>query len=637
MQQNKVINLIVLAYLIGLSFYITRWWFNPNCTTTTHGDLENHFMNSLIMQEQFLDYGLIYPIDFKYFTLGYYHFSYSPVPFIMPLIFRLLFDARTSFLIMYNLLYAFSGFALFLLLRKNKGSLSGSFLFTTLFMFSSFMNQQFTVHGSYHTIAVMPFFLLTIMYLQKIVKPKPSKKDLGFFVLFNSLTMLMHPFALVIMALLSPSYLIYKKRYKLISYLLISALITSFYYIPLFLHITSLPRVEEAGVLFDLDYFSWIISDSVLIPSPDSADITWEADYYYGPIYLITSIIALIYLKLKKKLLEQERIAVTVLIITFIVSIIGSFSLVKSLVPSDRIAFFLQFSLFLLTAIVFSRSKYKTEIPLIILLFGLINFVFIKLEYYLQLVLLIAPAFYIIKIIIDRKIAFSKLNSNYLIPFIVMLVSIIPLTNFLPTTLNYERSWCTVFEDLSFLDQSNNFLMHENPPFGLTLTYLTGARTVNTIGHTTIFKPLPSVDDEEFNQFLLISGADMFLAPTTQADTVIPFIFKDTLNHLGIFKGQVLAKPYTLLINNPIDFTVRINNPINSTSLSIYYHPWWRAFDGVNELTIKQDKWFLNVQNLTGVSEFKLFFDTSYFTLGWILTIIGLIILAYLIKKSTNA
>lgn len=629
MKDSKLTYLFIFTSFLLFSFLITGNWFLPDCTLTTHGDLENHFLNSLGFQEQLINYGFIYPVSFNYFSLGYYQFSYSSIPFLLPLIFRLFMDARTAFFIMYNLLYALGGFFLFILLRRNKGSLIGSFLFSCLFMASGFMNQQFTVHGSYHTIAAIPSFFLTIICLQKCVDEEFNQLNLSLFIIFSALTMVTHFFMLVILSTFITFYLVVKKRFKLWLFFLMSVLLTSFYYVPLFFQSLLLPGTGS-GFIFNAEKLSNTFLFSLLIPEIESIHLTASSDFFYGPYFFVTFIIALSYVFHRKKGFKAEwlflSLIISLIIVTFLCSTIG---LLDRNVPFDRITFFFQMSLFLFSAFVFARFKYGFEAPLLIILFN-----FFPNEEFLSVLSFLVVAGFIVYFFSKKKLFFNRFIKDYLIAFVVLFISIIPLTLFIPNSLNYPRAWCVYFDDVSFIKPSDVVMFDERFVFRNSLVYLTGARTVNNIGHTTLLNEIPSFDNREvFYEFLNRSGVSKWVFLSKKTDDSLTFNYRSADIDFKAVSLIVEPVPYFLQVINPINLKVRLREELSSLTLRLNYHPWWRAFSDNQELVVSQDDWFVKVSGLTGVDEFALVFDMSYFIIGALISIFSLALLVYLVRQ----
>ncbi|MBD3311964.1 hypothetical protein GF352_00710 [archaeon] len=629
MKDSKLTLVLVLVSLLIFSFFITHKWFQPDCTLTTHGDLENHFINSLGFQEQLINHGTIFPVTFNYFSLGYYQFSYSPVPFLLPLVLRLFLDARTAFFTMYNLLYALAGFFLFIILRRNKGSLIGSFLFSCLFIASGFMNQQFTVHGSYHTIAAVPLFFLTIIYLQKCVFDKKiDKLNLSLFIIFSALTMATHFFMLIILFVFVTFYLFIKKKSRLWLFFLLSALITSFYYVPLFFQSILLPGSGSA-LVFNSEKMLNTFLFSLMIPEIQSIDLTAASDYYYGPYFLTTFIIALFYARKSKSFKGKWlflSLIISLVIVTFLCSTI---SLLDVNVPFDRVTFFFQMSLFLFSAFVFARVKYGFEVPLLIFILN-----FLPNEAFLPVFSVLVLAGFFIYFFSKKRLFFNKFTKDYLLVFIAVVISIIPLTLFIPNSLNYPRTWCVQFNDVSFIKSSDVVMFDERLVFKNSLVYLTGAKTVNNIGHTTLLREVPTFEGEElFFEFLNRSGVSKWVYLSKEASDSMTFKYRGIDIDFKAVSSRVEPVPYFLRIINPVSLKVILRESVNNVTLRLNYHPWWRAFSNGQELHVSQDDWFIMVSGLDGLEEFDLYFDTSYFILGWLVTLASLLAISYLVWK----
>lgn len=629
MNDSKLTLVLVLVSFLIFSFFITNNWFQPDCTLTTHGDLENHFINSLGFQEQLVNYGTIFPVTFNYFSLGYYQFSYSPVPFLFPLVLRLFLDARTAFFTMYNLLYALGGFFLFLLLRRNKGSLIGSFLFSCLFLASGFMNQQFTVHGSYHTIAAVPLFFLTIIYLQKCVHDKKlDKLSILLFIIFSVLTMTTHFFMLIILFIFITFYLFLKKKPRLWLFFMLSVFLTSFYYVPLFFQSILLPG-SGSGLIFNSEKLLDTFLFSLLIPEIQSIDLTAASDYYYGPYFLITFIIALFYARENKSFKGKWlflSLTISLMIVTFLCSTIG---LLDVNVPFDRVTFFFQMSLFLFSAFVFARVKYGFEAPLLVLILN-----FLPNEEFLPFFSVLVLSGFFAYFFSKKKLFFNKFTKDYLLVFIVVVISVIPLTLFIPNSLNYPRAWCVHFDDVSFIKSSDVLMFDERLVFKNSLVYLTGAKTVNNIGHTTLLSEVPTFEDGElFFEFLNRSGVNKWVYLSKESSDSMTFRYRGININFKAVSSRVEPVPYFLRIINPVSLKVILREPVNNVTLRLNYHPWWRAFSNGEELGVSQDDWFVMVRGLDGLEEFDLYFDTSYFILGWLVSIASLLVISYLVWK----
>ncbi len=604
-------KLIVLALFVTVAFLITAPWFDKKCTFATQGDIEGHFMTSLSFQEQLIKYGRIYPVSFKYFPLGFYHFSYSPFPFLLPLPLRLFLNPRDAFFAVYTIFFALNGFTLYLLLRR-KGSASASFFFASLYFLSPLLNQQLSVYGSYHHIIMMPFMFMALLFSQKFIE-KPSRKNALFFILFSFLAIITHFIMLVFLFIFFIVTDITKHKLKLTGLFIISALMSSFYYVPVFFQglVINLSSHAETGI----GKLLMVFSHSILFPV-NNGEGMGLSDYFVGPYLFISMIISII---VKWPVLKKNNISLIFLAVSLILVILWSFvPFLNSSAPVDRIQFFLCLAFLLVTSFALSKKIFGAELLIVT---GILALIFPVQP--LLLLLLMNAIFYVVEYFIKRTF-----HLKIGISLIIIIVLLLSFTNLFLNTINYFRIWCISFPTTDFLHEGDIFLTPLMSSFR-SLGYYTNAGYGGTIGHTTLLKKLPSINDKSFISFAKLGGINRILILTN--DKGVPFYYRIFKSYVMVYSLTPASLNYSQTIVNPALIHIKTNMTDNVT-LRIYYHPWWRAFasDG-RELNVSFNGFFINVQN-NGYKDFNLMFDMKYFNVGAVISTLSFVFL-FFIKK----
>jgi len=656
MQQKDLLILIsVLIFFIIIGFVITINWFSPFCSSTTLGDIEAHFLNSLIFSNQLKEYKAIYPLSFSFSSLGYYHFSYSTVPYLIPILFNFFDNPRTSFLVFYILAYFLSGFFLFLFLKRNKRSVFSCLFFSTLLVFYGFMNQQFTVYGSFQTFLLVPLLLLTFIFLQKSTSKDPNKRDTLLFIFFLTLSLLIHFVGAIILFVFIIFYLLLTKNYRLFSYVFLSILFTSFYYVPLLSQSLLLSANSEgASSFFSIDFSYFFRTISFISQSVEGTGNTAQSDFFYGPFLFIGFIVCLIisYVKIDKdrlliniKLERLDGILLSFVLAVFLVALMTSFiGVFRSNFPPDTVPFFFQLSFFLYVSFVLSKTNYKWE--LVVLLFILSLF---SRSVFLVILFLLALVYFIIEAVYTKKFSLNKFHLSYLITIFLVLILLLPFTTFVDSSISYPRVWCTFFPNGMFfntsLSMSDLVLFYDENFFVFTIPYLTGASVVNNIGHTTLLKDIPLYPDQELFEFISKAGVSKFMFTGLNREVNPSYFLNKTgvgsthyfhrglKTNLNYVDFDVEPVPYLITEVTPVELTVTLLDSLSDVSLRLFYHPWWRASSDSTEFNVTQDDWFVKVSGLDGVDSFSLRFDTTYFNLGSLVSVVALLVLLFLFYR----
>lgn len=646
MNREKLLPLFIISFSIPFAIITISPWLSSECQMTTHGDLEDHFTMSYLIRKQLKENLTIYPITFELNPMGHYQYLYSAFPYLLPLLIEPLFsNPRSSFLIFYAISYAFVPFSLFFLLKKITKNVKASLIFSMFFLISPSLNQQFTVHGSYHTIVALNFFFLGFYFLISYCDDSSIKNLIGF-VIFTFLCGITHIFTFVFYFLVSFTYLILKRNFKGILLLLLSTFAASFYYIPLIIESTLISKITRSNPpilnFFELLSLGFLKFYTKYVP---------EMDYNYGPYLLILTLISLaMNLSIKRKrgtltfALKRDihLFPIVFFSIMLLYMLLYQIEIIAKFTVLDRLLFYAQISFLIFACYGFSRLKENKIFFIIILItLSLLS---------KNLIRMLTVSFFIIftLIFISRKFVKPKFKRDYILSSFFIFFTFLPVTGIVPSSIYNPRIWCTYVPNINeFILPNDTYLAFSESPSAFF--YNTGAKTANIIiyGRETHRGTIELKTPESFKKLKKMGVSKIIIERFFFPDYEFLKKYFNYTEIKGITRGMFLdvfdiystsfkrTENYTAEFISPIEINITKKNPNEeNVTILIYYHPLWKVS---NNLEIQSDEdGLILITNSSGIESFKIWFDTKYFNIGFFISITSFIILTYLIFRKSR-
>ncbi len=652
--------IFLTVFSILFAFHTSKNWLQDGCIVTA-SDFEIFRSIGQVIHLQLINYHWIYPITFAS-AHGATLFLYSSIPFLIPLIFTPVFSYNTSLLITHILFYSLAPVSMYILLKNTTKNEFVSLLISLYFLISPALNAQYTVYGSYHTLIALPLFFLGINSLLQYEKTK-TRKNAILFALYSFLLAAVHMSTFPFYFIFAFCYAAIKKEKKILIILFLATTASAYYITPVVAQqLTTISNTEAATYKGDfIGNFNGLFFKK-------HTTYTTAMDFNYRP-YLILSATILILISLIKKENNSYKISIRhltskiplwilVLYITVMLRI-GTHGY-HSLLPLcfDRYGLFAQISFLLIIGVILSKTRISLPIYLIVtsILLLISND---NARVFAALIMIIPASYLLLSYIrpkfdsdIRGKIDVSKIKIKDTIIMIALILALFyPLTGNVFASNTSPRIWCSHIPHISEIITEKD-IYRDIMESHTAITTLTKAKRANSIGATDKsgidLKLSLGLNDNRTYELLKKEGTTKIIIAIFSPD------FKEKYAHLfkwfgeptviqGTRRGQpqyylifntgfTSERDYDMKIITPTTLEITKNPKVDEQMIHLLYHPWWKV-EGRKATLGEDEDGFTVIKNAQAISKLRIKWDYKYFYLGWLITILSIILLICLIKN----
>lgn len=649
--------LFLVIFSIFFAFQSSRNWLEDGCIVTA-SDFEALRTLGYFIQEQLFKYHSLYPVTFES-VHGGYQFVYSYVPFLIPAIFAPFLGIK-SHIIVYIFFYSLIPFTMYILLRNITKNEFISLLLSLYFLISNTLNVQYTVYGSYHTIIALPFMLLAINSLVNYEKTKNRKKAAQFAIL-SFLVGVMHLYTFIFYLFYVTLYSLVKKEKEMLMIILLVAAALSYYLIPTLgqqMIITSEaptpknPDLPDMVRNFDFLFFK------------KYTNYTPEMDANYGP-YLILSALLLIIISCVRR--DENRSFVSssnlrsnipdyllMLAISGLIWVAAyGYTSFASAFPLERLGFFAQISFLLLIGA--ALSKTRINLPIFLSIASL--FILASNNKTRLLAALIIPSLYIIASYaipkfdeeLRKRTDLTKIKVKDTITIVIIVTLLFyPLTGLVFSSNTEPRFWCSTIPHAKEIITEKD-IYHDSMESYSAISTQTKAKRSGGVGGVSYHTLAdPALEDnhtynllkkEEVTKIIIGIYSNDYMEKYAHLfkwfgePTVIQGTRRSYPQYYFVFNTRFTnERNYKMKIITPTRIEIEKNPDADEQLIHLSYHPWWQT-DSKTAILSKDADGFTVIKNSKGISKITITWNYTYFYIGWIITILSVILLIYLIKK----
>jgi hypothetical protein len=414
--------------------------------------------------------------------------------------------------------------------------------------------------------------------------------------------------------------LLVKRDLKLIVYLILMILCTSYYFLPLLYDKLFISGFRESSA--NPGIIGTISSFFSFVPS----DYSWENDFNYGPFIFFLALIStfLFFFSIESKGLRINKnlntVALIILITAYsLILLFSYFSPFRDSVPSERIGFYIQVFFYIIIGYIFSKFKLNFLAPIILIIIG--AFLTPNTELYIG-IFTILLLFFLFKLIIEKNFS---IKFTHIIGLLFLWIILLPSVNFFNETNVIPRIWCYYFPE-NLLDSNNVYLTDIESYVSFSDLY--GARIgrgIGSAGGTGNFSLDYTVNDDGVLGNLELLGITKIIAWRNyphlndwfqdsediifgRLETDYFFTFYNT-NFNNLYNNIQVLSPTHLIVN-----TSEMN------FIPVYYHPFWTSDSALYDY-----EGYVGFDNQDELVELR--FDTRLFTFSNFLSLFSFVVL----------
>lgn len=655
-KQHKILIFLTL-FSIWFAFNSAKNWLQDGCIVTA-ADFEFFRTTGHLIHAQLLEYRSLFPISFENIH-GAGAFVYSCTAFLIPLIFTPLISYESSLLITYILFYALIPPTMYILLKNTTKNEFVSLLIPLCLLISSALNTTYTVYGVYHTIIALPFFFLAINSIIQYEKNK-NKKNIIQFSVFSFLVGTMHIYTFMFYFIFAASYLLIKKEKKLLIILLLIATSVAYYYVPLggqyMLRTENTPSVKNGDIVKN---FNALFFEKYTTYTPDM-DLNYRSDLFIG------ALLSILIFSIKREQNSNYKISTTQLklnipsymimlslVILVMISLFGYVSLFTQ-VSLERYGLFAQISFMLIIGAALSKTRINLPIYLTISLL----LILLSPDNTRIVAALIIPAIYLILSYaipafdkdIRNNIDIHKIRiKDTIISSVLIILLFYSQTSLVITSNTSPRYWCSTMPHISEIITEKD-IYHDAIESHTALSTFTKAKRAVGIGAMTYHNAADlTLDDNHTYELLKKEEATKIIIAIYSNDwqqkyahlfrwfgepAIIQGTRRDQPQYYLLFStGFTNERDYDMKIITPTTLEITKKPEVDEQFIHLSYHPWWKIDNSKATLEKDQDG-FTIIMNSKGISNLTITWNYTYFYIGWIITIISIMLLVYIIIKT---